>query len=110
METQISNLPITNKCAKVKINITPFIAKQKANVFLLTHLGNLVWANEPSLLVTNETIRWIIPVFYTFPKHASKHVADLAMDVNTGEILLRESKPSNLSEIEESINLCHQIF
>ena len=116
METQFSQIPLSQKAAKVKIkielsseiNITPFVARQKANVFLLTHLGNLLWAAEPKLAVTGENLRWMIPVMYTIPRHISKQVGELAMEVNTGEIILRESIPSKLNEIEEHVQHLYQ--
>ena len=116
METQFSQIPLMQKATKVKIkielsseiNVTPFIARQKANVFLLTHLGNLLWAAEPKLSVTERNLRWMIPVMYTIPKRISKQVGELAMDVNTGEIILRESTPSTIKEIEEHVQHIYQ--
>lgn len=116
METQFSDIPLTQKATKVKIkielsseiNVTPFIARQKANVFLLTHLGNNLWAAEPKLSVAEKNMRWIIPVMYTIPKHITKQVGNLAMDVNTGEIILRESNPSTIQEIEEHVHYIYQ--
>jgi len=116
LETQFSQIPLTQKAGKVKIkielsseiNVTPFIARQKANVFLLTHLGNLLWAAEPKLSVTERNLRWMIPVMYTIPTHISKQVGELAMDVNTGEIILRESTPTTTKEIEEHVQQIYQ--
>ena len=116
METKFSQLPITHKNTKVKIkielsseiNVTSFIARQKANVFLLTHLGNLLYAAEPKLSVTKKNLRWMVPVIYTISKHISKQVGNLAMDVNTGEIILRESTPSTIQEIEEHVQHIYQ--
>lgn len=111
METQFSELPLTQKATKVKIkielsseiNITSFSARQKANVFLITRVGNMLWAGEPKLAVTKNNLRWVIPIMYTIPKRITKQVGELAMDVNTGEILLRESNPSTTEEIEQYV-------
>jgi hypothetical protein len=86
-----------------EINMTSFIARQKANVFLITHLGNMLWAGEPKLAVAKNNLRWIIPIMYTIPKRVSKQVGELAMDVNTGEIILRESNPSTVEEIDQYV-------
>jgi hypothetical protein len=111
METQFSELPLAQKATKVKIkielsseiNITSFIARQKANVFLITHLGNMLWAGEPKLAVAENKLRWVIPIMYTIPKHITRQVGDLAMDVDTGEIILRESNPSTIAEIDQYV-------
>jgi len=111
METEFSQLPIIQNSTKVKIkielsseiNVTPFIARQKANIFLLTNIGNLLWAAEPKLYVTENCLRWILPVMFTIPGHISKRVAELAMDVNSGEIILHESNPTTLTEIEKNV-------
>ncbi|MDW7680432.1 MAG: hypothetical protein SCK70_07690 [bacterium] len=109
METQFSQLPINQKNTKVKINIeltseiniTHFVARQKANVYLLMHLGNLLWADEPKLVVNENNLRWRIPIIYTIPERLRRQVGELVMDVNTGEIILHESNPTTLKEIEE---------
>ena len=86
-----------------EMNVTSFIARQKANVFLIAHLGNMLWAGEPKLAVAADELRWVIPIMYTIPKHITKQVGELAMDVNTGEIILRESNPSTLEEIDQYV-------
>ncbi|MBC8185420.1 hypothetical protein H8E88_30365 [candidate division KSB1 bacterium] len=116
METQFSQIPNTQKSSKVKIkielssdiNVSSFIARQKTNVFLLTRIGNLLSAGEPKLAVNDRNLRWLIPVIYTIPKQISQQVAELVMDVNTGEIILHESNPSTLKEIEDYVQHIYQ--
>ena len=118
METTFTEIPLANKSTKIKINIelsseiniSPFVARQKANVFLLTHLGNLLWADEPKLSIVDQRVLWKIPVMYTIPKHTIKQVAELAMDVNTGEIILNESTPENIEEIEDHVEHIYQTY
>ena len=118
METTFTEIPLANKSTKIKINIelsseiniSPFVARQKANVFLLTHLGNLLWADEPKLSIIDQRIFWKIPVMYTIPKHIVRQVAELAMDVNTGEIVLNESTPDNIKEIEDHVEHIYQTY
>ncbi|MDZ7342227.1 MAG: hypothetical protein ONB27_12795 [candidate division KSB1 bacterium] len=86
-----------------EMNITSFIARQRANVFLITHLGNMLWAGDPKLAVAENKLRWLIPIMYTVPKHIVKQVGNLAMDVDTGEIILRESNPSTIAEIDQYV-------
>jgi len=86
-----------------EMNVSSFIARQKANVFLITHLGNMLWAGEPKLAVAADELRWVIPIMYTIPRHIFKQIGQLAMDVNTGEIILRESNPSTIKEIDQYV-------
>lgn len=116
MKSEISQIPIATPGARIKIkielsseiNVTPFIARQKANVFLLTHLGNMVSAGEPKLSILADQLRWTVPIFYTIPKHSSTQVGELAMNVNSGEIVLSESKPTSISEIEDHVHALYQ--
>ncbi|MBI1930207.1 hypothetical protein HYR99_38895 [Candidatus Poribacteria bacterium] len=48
-------------------NITPFVAKQKVNRFLLLSVGNLLKADEPSLDISPNVLRWRVPVVYALP-------------------------------------------
>ncbi len=50
----------------------------------------------------------MIPVMYTIPKHISKQVGELAMDVNTGEVILREFTPTTVKGIEEHVQHIYQ--
>jgi DUF1680 family protein len=45
---------------------------------------------------------------YTIPKHSIKQVAELAMDVNTGEIILNVSTPSSIEKIEDHVQHIYQ--
>lgn len=72
------------------------------------HLGNLLWADEPKLVVNENNLRWRIPVIYTIPERLRKQVGELVMDVNTGEIILHESNPATLKEIEEHVQQIYQ--
>jgi len=111
MKSEISTIPLATRGTRVKvkielsseINITPFVARQRVNVFLLTHLGNMVSAGEPKLSVSADQLRWTVPVYYAIPEHSFTQVGELVMDVNSGEILLSESKPTSIIEIEDHV-------
>jgi len=85
------------------INITPFVARQNVNVFLLNHVGNLVSAGEPSLLINGDRLRWKVPVRCALPSKGMASVGEVAVDVNTGEILLEESTPSVLEALQNAV-------
>ncbi|MFQ6044283.1 MAG: hypothetical protein ACE5PV_25805 [Candidatus Poribacteria bacterium] len=83
-----------------EFNITPFVAKQKVNRFLALKVGGLLGAAEPELTVGQE-IYWRIPVRYCLPKIGELGIVGfLAIDVNTGEVLLSKSTP--LEELTEN--------
>ena len=89
------------------IQITAFVACQNANVFLLNHLGNLVSAGDPALQVAGDRLRWKVPIRCALSKKGMQTIGDLAVDVNTGEILLSESTPSNLETLRNIVDLTY---
>ncbi|MEA3349610.1 MAG: hypothetical protein U9Q82_03205 [Chloroflexota bacterium] len=83
-----------------RCNITPFVARQNVNIYLLTHAGNMLSAGEPTLHLS-EYPHWKVPIYCAFPEFdCRKRVGDLAVDVNSGAILLEQSYPSSPQEIE----------
>lgn len=88
---------------KSRFNITSLVACQNVNLFLLFNLGNLVTAGEPILLI-GEKLRWRVPVIYSLPgKGQLGQVGELAVDVETGEIIMEESQPSSLEEMDRHV-------
>ena len=75
---------------------------------MLSHNGNLLWSDEPKLSVVDKNLLGKIPFMYTFLEHSSKQVAELAMDVNTGEIFLNESTPATIKEIEDHVQYIYK--
>ena len=70
-----------------KANITPFVAKQEVDDFLLNQVGNLLHAEQPELLVDAMGIFWRVPVAYTLPSLGKLGtVGYLLVDVQTGEV------------------------
>jgi len=83
-----------------RLTVTPFVARQNANVYLLMNAGNLLSAGEPGL-VLGETPYWQVPIFCAFPEFGRREqIGVLAVDVNSGAILLEHSYPSSPQEIE----------
>ncbi|MDP6038301.1 MAG: hypothetical protein QGG64_07115 [Candidatus Latescibacteria bacterium] len=101
------NQDIEAKSAKVKIeitseiHITAFVARQNANMFLLNHFGNLVSAGDPALQVSAGELCWKVPIRCAIPKTGMQTVGDLAVDVNTGEILLSASNQALWNQYSE---------
>ena len=111
MNTEIKNVPeaFRNASVNVKIevtsdiNITSFVARQNVNVFLLGHIGNLVSAGEPTLLIAEDRLRWKVPICCAVPHKGMRAIGDIAVDVNTGEVLLSESAPSDLDLLRNAV-------
>ncbi len=83
-----------------RLTVTPFVARQNANVYLLMNVGNLLSAGEPGL-VLGETPYWRVPIFCAFPEFDRREqIGVLAVDVNSGAVLLEHSYPSSPQEIE----------
>ena len=73
-------------------NITPFVARQKVNRFLLLSVGNLLMADEPSLDISPNTLSWRVPVVYALPERGILgKVGELCVDADNGQIILEES-------------------
>lgn len=81
-------------------NITPFVARQKVNAYLVTHVGHMLSSDEPTLLLGDRAY-WKVPVYCAFPEFKRReHLGDLIMDVETGAILLEKSSFTSAAEIE----------
>jgi len=73
-------------------NITPLVARQKVNRFLLSSVGNLLMADEPSLEISPNALRWRVPVMYALPDRGIVgKVGELYVDADNGHVLLKES-------------------
>jgi hypothetical protein len=70
-----------------RLNISAYVAKQKANVCLTLHCGQSFSVDEPVLQVGQRTC-WLVPVRLSTPQDG-RHtkIGELAVDAQTGEIL-----------------------
>ncbi len=82
-----------------RVAITPFVARQNANVYLLMYVGNMLSAGEPILSLSAQP-HWKVPVYCAFPEFKRREkIGELAVDVDSGAILLEQSFPSSPQEI-----------
>lgn len=90
-----------------RVAVTPFVARQNANVFLLMNVGNMLSAGDPVLSLSDPP-RWKVPVFCAFPEFDRREkIGDLAVDVDSGAILLEESYPSSAEAIDRHAQLAY---
>jgi hypothetical protein len=70
-----------------RLNISSYVAKQKANVHLALHCGQSFCVDEPILQV-GQRICWLVPVWLSPPQEGRKvKIGELAVDAQTGEVL-----------------------
>jgi len=88
-------MEVTFRCS-----VTPVVARQNVNVYLLMNAGNMFSAGNPVLFL-GEHPHWRVPVFCAFPEFGRRErVGELAVDADRGAILLELSTPSLPQELE----------
>jgi len=70
------------------LNITAYTAKRKVNVLVLNRIGTGLFGDEPSLVVTDKSIVWRVPVcISTASRGRLGKVGQIDVDAQTGAIL-----------------------
>ncbi len=74
------------------MNVGAATARRRVNAFLATHVGNLLLANEPVLVLADHIV-WRVPVDLTAPSMGRLgRVGEVDVDVESGELLLDDSQ------------------
>ncbi|HRI56687.1 MAG TPA: hypothetical protein PK170_06290 [Anaerolineae bacterium] len=90
-----------------RVAVTPFVARQNANVYLLMNVGNMLSAGDP-VLALGDPPRWKVPIYCAFPEFGRREkIGDLAVNVDSGAIVLEESYPSSAEAIERHAQLAY---
>jgi hypothetical protein len=80
------------------LNITPFVARQTVNAFVVTEISTHLRSEPPDLIV-GESLRWSVPVVLTCPTlGVVGKVGELLVDATTGELLVDEETVRRMSE------------
>lgn len=95
----LSGLPLTQQSqvnikieVAAQINVSAFVARQKANRFLIMQVGDQFCAGEPALVV-DAAMYWRVPAQYAPSRLGVLGVlGHLLIDANTGEITLADDK------------------
>jgi hypothetical protein len=75
-----------------QINVSTFVARQKANRFLILQAGDQLCAGEPELVV-GTTVCWRVPVQYAPSRRGVLGiVGHLAIDADTGEVTIADGR------------------
>ena len=87
---------------KAKMNVTPFIARQKVNVLLLDKVGTGLLSGSPILMAGNGRLLWRVPILLSLPKVGQLgEVGSIDVDVQTAEILVSDPE---LDTIRQNAN------
>ena len=71
-----------------KVNVTPFVARQKVNVLLLDKAGTGLLSGAPELATIGRRLCWRVPVTLALPGRGQLgQVGSVDVDVQTGEVL-----------------------
>ena len=81
-----------------RVNITPFVARQKVNLLMLDQVGNLLHSGEPELLVSSR-LYWRVPVLLSTPSRGLVgQVGAVRVDAQTGEVLADDTLLKDMAE------------
>jgi len=80
------------------INVTPFLARQKVNVFLLDKVGTGLLSESPDLAAIGGRLYWRVPVALNLPGRGRLgQVGAIDVDVQTGEVLTDDTLISDIT-------------
>ena len=87
-----------------EINVSAYIARQKANRFLILHAGDQLCAGEPELAV-GPGLCWRVPVQYAPSRRGALGiVGHLLVDADTGEVTVADEQTTgDLMERAEAL-------
>ena len=75
-----------------QINVSAFVARQKANRFLITQVGDQLGAGEPELVI-GPKVSWRVPAQYApSRKGVLGIVGHLMIDADTGEVIIADNR------------------
>lgn len=91
-----------------KVNVTPFVARQEVDDFLLNEVGNLLYGEDPELLVDREGVFWRVPVAYALPSCGKLGtVGYLLVDVQSGEVCRSRAEVEEVRRNAEALHRTH---
>jgi hypothetical protein len=83
-----------------ELNISPFVAQQTVNGYLLRRVANLITSDEPHLELRPEGAFWIVPVVLSIPKIGRLGpIGQIIVDAQNGIII--EDESTSCEEIEK---------
>ncbi len=81
-----------------QLNVTDFTAQRKVSKLLLDDVGNLLYGEQPSLVVGRRLL-WRVPVWLALPTTGPLgQVGTLDVDARTGEVLFTQQILDEIAE------------
>jgi hypothetical protein len=81
-----------------QVNVTDFTAQRRVSKLLLDQVGNLLYGERPSLVVSRRLL-WRVPVWLALPTTGPlSQVGTLDVDAQTGEILFTQQILEGIAE------------
>ncbi len=88
------NIEIT---IKANVNLMPALAQKLVNVKLVWHVGNMLWAGPPRVVVEGEQVFYDLPIFVRTPNHDPVPIDyTVRVDAVKGDILFSQEDISAL--------------
>lgn len=96
-------IPVIQTAAQVQISA--FVARQKANVLMLEQVSNLLLAGEPVLEHTPEgEWHWRVPIDLTFPGYGRVgKVGEIRVDAHYGNVYYDDALLAQISAAAEQL-------
>ncbi len=86
-----------------RLHVSPYVAKQKANICLALHCGQSFCVDDPILQVAEQVV-WLVPVWLSPPQAGRKaKMGELVVDAQTGEVLDSGARCRVLQQIANAL-------
>lgn len=72
---------------EASLNISAFVAQQKATGYVLDHVSDHMAGDEPSLVVDGDCFLWRVPIYFAVLPHGRLgQVGSIDIDAQTGQL------------------------
>ena len=86
-----------------RLNISAYVAKQRANVCLVLYCGQNFCVEEP-ILQLGAQVAWLVPVWLASPREGRQtKIGELVVDAQTGEVLESRERCRVLQQIAQAL-------
>lgn len=86
-----------------RLNISAYVAKQRANVCLALYCGQNFCIDEPILQI-GEQVVWLVPVWLAaLPEGQKTKIGEFVVDAQTGEVLDSRERCRALKNIAQAL-------
>jgi hypothetical protein len=86
-----------------RLNISAYVAKQRANVCLMLYCGQSFCVDEPILQI-GERVTWLVPVWLASPREGRQtKIGEFIVDAQTGEVLESRERCQVLKQLAHAL-------